>query len=146
MSLQLLGFGLAGIMRRFLVKPVAMFWPGCLSQIAMFVGFHEKVDENQPFSKYRMSRYKFFWLAAVGFFVYTWIPEFFIPVLQGVALLCIISKNRILNFLGSFSQSKGPGIGAITFDLAIVGSGSLVVPFYASVQAALSAMYFLIML
>ena len=60
MSLQLLGFGLAGMMRRFLVKPAAMYWPSTLSTVAMFVGFHENEWQNEPFSKYRMSRYKFF--------------------------------------------------------------------------------------
>lgn len=140
MSLQLLGFGLAGMMRRFLVKPAAMFWPSTLSSVAMFIGFHEKVDETQPFSKYRMSRYKFFWLAVAAFFVYTWLPEFFIPILQGVAVICLFSSNKIARFLSSFSRGEGPGVLALTFDWCYIGGGILTIPFYALLQNVLSSM------
>ena len=140
MSVQLIGFGLAGIMRRFLVKPASMYWPGILSQVALFVGFHEKVDDDEPFSKYRMSRFKFFWLVAFAFFVYTWIPEYFFTVLQSFSVICFLTSNKAARFLASSSRSNGIGLFSFTLDWIYIGGGALTSPFYASVQFALSNM------
>ena len=145
MSVQLIGFGLAGIMRRFLVKPAAMYWPGILSQVALFVGFHENAAHDEPFSKYRMSRFKFFWVVAFVFFVYTWIPEFFSPVLQSFSILCLLTSNKVTRFLASSSRGNGIGVGSLTLDWVYIGGGNLTAPFYASLQFALSNMYIFIM-
>lgn len=37
---QFVGYGIAGISRRFLVKPVSMLWPQVLPNVAMFTAFH----------------------------------------------------------------------------------------------------------
>jgi hypothetical protein len=140
MSVQLIGFGLAGIMRRFLVKPAAMYWPGILSQVALFVGFHERTEHDEPFSKYRMSRFKFFWIVTFVFFVYTWIPEFFFPVLQSFSVICLLTSNKMARFLSSSSRSNGMGMFALTLDWVYIGGSTLTAPFYASVQFALSKM------
>lgn len=140
MSVQLIGFGLAGIMRRFLVKPAAMYWPGILSQVALFVGFHEKVEIDEPFAKYRMSRFKFFWIVAFVFFVYTWIPEFFFTVLQSFSVICLLTSNKAARFLASSSRTNGTGLMSLTMDWIYIGGGALTAPFYASVQSALSNM------
>ena len=140
MSLQLLGFGLAGMVRRFLVKPPAMYWPNSLSTVAMFVGFHENVNENEPFSRYPMSRYKFFWMAVAGFFIYTWIPQFFMNVLQAFSIICLLTSNKAARFLTSVSPGKGVGIMGMTLDWIYIGGGSLTAPFYATLQSSISAL------
>jgi hypothetical protein len=137
MSVQLIGFGMAGVLRRFLVKPMAMFWPSILSQVALYVGFHEKEDDK---SKFRLSRFQFFWIFVGVFFVYTWIPQFFITVLQSVALLCFVTQNSWARFFGSSTPLRGMGIGAISFDWYYIGGAQLTTPFYASVQYAVSNM------
>ncbi len=140
MSVQLIGFGLAGILRRFLVKPAAMYWPSMLSQVALFVGFHEKEDDSDD-GQYRLSRFKFFWIGVAVFFVYTWLPEYFMTILQTVSLLCFITNNPMARFLASANSDEGVGIGAITFDWYYVGGGVLTTPFWASLQFAISNMY-----
>lgn len=37
---QFVGYGIAGICRRFLVKPASMLWPQVLPSVAMFTAFH----------------------------------------------------------------------------------------------------------
>ena len=140
MSVQLIGFGLAGIMRRFLVKPAAMFWPSILSQVALFVGFHEKVEEIEPFARYRMSRYKFFWIATLAVFIYSWIPEYFVPILQSFSIICLVTSNKVARFLSSTDLNHGVGIMSLTADFYYAGGTYLTSPFYASVQFALSNM------
>jgi hypothetical protein len=138
LSLQLIGFGLAGIMRRFLVSPKSMYWPSILSQVALFVGFHETHREKTQSSKYTLSRYKFFWLTVAIFFTYTWIPQYFVSTTQSVSILCLLSSNDWLRFFGSSSSGRGVGIGALSLDWYFVGGATLTAPFYASLQYAIS--------
>ena len=96
LSSQFIGFGMAGIMRRFLIKPAAMLWPTCLSDVALFVGFHEKsTDANQ------LSRFKMFWWGLLGMFIYSWFPMYISPALQSIPVLCFITSNSKLRFLAS---------------------------------------------
>ena len=140
MSVQLIGFGLAGILRRFLVKPASMYWPSNLSQVALFVGFHEKVDETEIFSRYKLSRYKFFWMSAFAVFVYSWIPQYFMTVLQSFSIICLLTSNNVARFLSSTGESAGPGIFSLTADFYYAGGQYLTTPFYASLQFAISNM------
>ena len=55
MATQFIGYGIAGISRRYLVKPSAMMWPGVLPQVALLNSFHEKNAVTS--TKYPMSRY-----------------------------------------------------------------------------------------
>ncbi|CAF4829451.1 unnamed protein product, partial [Rotaria socialis] len=45
LSSQTLGYGMAGIMRKFVVRPAAMIWPGNLPTCALFRVLHD--DENE---------------------------------------------------------------------------------------------------
>ncbi len=96
MTSQFIGFGMAGIMRRFLIKPSAMLWPSCLSDVALFVGFHEQTNENTS-----ISRFKMFWWGMLAMFLYSWFPLYISPVLQSISILCFITSNTKLRFLAS---------------------------------------------
>ncbi|KAJ3169035.1 hypothetical protein HK101_011578 [Irineochytrium annulatum] len=49
---QIFGYGMAGLCRRYLVRPAAMLWPSNLSIIAMLNSFHTNADTDV----YKMSR------------------------------------------------------------------------------------------
>ncbi|KAJ3141976.1 hypothetical protein HK100_004457 [Physocladia obscura] len=140
---QFIGYGLSGLTRRFLVKPTAMWWPGNLSAIAIFSSFH-KVDLPVEGERYKISRYVVFWFAFAGMFVYTWLPEFFMPVLQTVSTLCLfagvgINSSGTPNVAGKMttfnavisSTTNGVGMLGMTFDWNYVGSAYLTSPFWA---------------
>lgn len=143
---QLLGFGVAGLFRRFLVRPTAMLWPGALAQVAFFNAFHETKeldDLNKGYSS-RFSRYQMFWLAFGCMFAYSWIPSFFAPSLLFFATLCIIpGLPRNVRFLGSGSRGLGPGIAAATFDWTAINKLSLCYnPFWTTLNFAFGAFFF----
>ena len=116
MSSQFIGFGMAGIMRRFLIRPAAMLWPSCLSVVALFVGFHEKKSQTAS-----ISRFKMFWWGALGMFVYSWLPLYISPVLQSISVLCFITSNPKLRFLASGwpipAGYGGVGLGALSVNI-----------------------------
>jgi len=95
-----------------------MLWPAALSQVAFFNAFHETKeldDINQSYGS--ISRFKAFWIAFAGMFIWTWFPAFFAQGLSFVALLCLIpNASRNVRFLGSGSNKVGPGILSLTFD------------------------------
>lgn len=71
-GINFVGYGLAGLTRRFLVYPSAAVWPASLSIVALNKAFH--TDENEsvrgPFNRnYKLSRQKFFFLAFTAMFV-----------------------------------------------------------------------------
>ncbi|KAJ3270066.1 hypothetical protein HDV01_000560 [Terramyces sp. JEL0728] len=122
LTTQLLGYGVAGALRRFLIKPTAMLWPGALSQVAFFNSFHESKSLDSPDSQYyhSMSRYTAFWMAFVFMFIYEWIPAYFAPTLATVSVLCLISKSKTARFLGSAGSQRGPGILSFSLDWTLI--------------------------
>ena len=66
------GYGLAGLTRRFLVYPAAAVWPSSLVTIALNRAFHTETNEPVPgpFGRmYKMSQQKFFLLAFTAMFL-----------------------------------------------------------------------------
>ena len=58
LSVQLLGYGIAGITRRFLVYPASCIWPSNMGTIALNRAFHK--DKNLPANGWKISRLRFF--------------------------------------------------------------------------------------
>ncbi|KAH6567912.1 hypothetical protein BASA60_008861 [Batrachochytrium salamandrivorans] len=44
---QMIGYGLSGMTRRFLVRPAAIYWPTALSTVALFVAFHDTEESEE---------------------------------------------------------------------------------------------------
>jgi hypothetical protein len=61
LAAQLMGYGLAGITRRFLIYPANMIWYFVLSQMSMNRAFIENI--NIPANGWKASKFKFFWIA-----------------------------------------------------------------------------------
>ncbi|XP_051124127.1 oligopeptide transporter 4-like [Andrographis paniculata] len=123
---QVLGYGWAGILKKYVVEPAEMWWPSSLVQVSLFRALHEKDS-----SKY--SRARFFMIALACSFSWYVVPGYLFQTLSSLSLLCLIfPKSVIAQQIGSGMQ--GLGVSSITFDWAVVASflGSpLVSPFFA---------------
>ncbi|KAI9593424.1 OPT oligopeptide transporter protein-domain-containing protein [Syncephalis fuscata] len=132
---QCLGYGLAGVCRRFLVRPAAMIWPANLVNIALFRTLHEEtsITRNGETSTHGPTRIRFFTIAATCSFVYYFLPGFLAPFLTTVSLMCyIFPNNKLLSQVGS--GSRGLGFLAFTLDWNTVVSfllSPLITPFWA---------------
>ncbi|KAG5980805.1 hypothetical protein E4U43_006699 [Claviceps pusilla] len=121
-STQAMGFGIAGIARRFLVWPASMVWPANLVTCAVMHALH-KHEGTEPASTngWAISRYRFFLLVSVATFFYQWVPEVMAPFLQYFTFACWIAPDNVLvNQL--FGHVSGLGILPITFDWLGVSS------------------------
>ncbi|KAH7136264.1 OPT oligopeptide transporter protein-domain-containing protein [Dactylonectria macrodidyma] len=79
LSAQLLGFGLAGLARRFLVYPGWAIWFFVLSQSAMNKAFVTNI--NLPANGWKISQLRFFAIVFLGAWCYYWIPGIMFPTL-----------------------------------------------------------------
>jgi hypothetical protein len=76
------GYGMAGIIRRFLVNPTYAVWPTSLVTIALNKALHVGNDSSPvlgPFGKvFTASRMKRFLVAFGAMFVYFWVRDWFV--------------------------------------------------------------------
>ncbi|KAG0267865.1 hypothetical protein DFQ27_008045 [Actinomortierella ambigua] len=131
---QMVGYGMAGVLRRYLVYPSAMIWPANLVQVALFNTLHKEEDLEPG----QWSRYKFFLVAAVGMFCYTWLPGYIFPVLATFSWICWLNKDSILH--AQVFGPSGMAVGVLAFDwntiVAFLGS-PLIVPWWAIANIAI---------
>ncbi|KAG0197896.1 hypothetical protein BGX28_008616 [Mortierella sp. GBA30] len=128
---QMLGYGMAGVLRRYLVYPAAMIWPANLVQVALFNTLHK--DEDLPPGEW--SRFKFFLVATFAMFCYQWIPGFLFPVISSIAWICWIKPDNLV--LSQLTGAGGLGIGAISLDwnnIVAFLQSPLIVPWWAQVN------------
>ncbi|WCJ32637.1 oligopeptide transporter [Euphorbia peplus] len=131
---QVLGFGWAGVFRRYLVEPAAMWWPQNLVQVSLFRALHEKEKRQSG----RLTRNQFFIVAFICSFAYYVFPGYLLEKLTSLSWICWIFPASILaHQLGS--GLHGLGIGSIGFDWATVSSylGSpMASPWFATANVA----------
>ncbi|KAF8035443.1 hypothetical protein BT93_C1463 [Corymbia citriodora subsp. variegata] len=131
---QVLGFGWAGMFRRYLVEPAAMWWPQNLVQVSLFRALHEK--EQRP--KGGLTRNQFFLMAFICSFSYYVFPGYLFPMLTSLSWICwIFPASVVAHQLGS--GLHGLGIGAIGLDWSSMSSylGSpLASPWFATANIA----------
>ncbi|PPR85427.1 hypothetical protein GOBAR_AA35255 [Gossypium barbadense] len=163
---QVLGFGWAGIFRRYLVEPAAMWWPQNLVQVSLFrfksmrlphttqdllplvisaksnyapaKAAIEALHEKEERAKGRLTRNQFFLIAFTCSFAYYVLPGYLFPTLSSLSWICWVFPTSILaHQLGS--GLHGLGIGAIGFDWSSISAylGSpLASPWFATVNIA----------
>ncbi|XP_023879984.2 oligopeptide transporter 7 [Quercus suber] len=131
---QVLGFGWAGIFRRYLVEPAAMWWPANLVQVSLFRALHEK--EKRP--KGGLTRTQFFLIAFICSFAYYVFPGYLFEMLTSLSWICWIFPTSVLaQQLGS--GLYGLGIATVGLDWSTISAylGSpLASPWFATANVA----------
>ncbi|KAF1921156.1 OPT oligopeptide transporter protein-domain-containing protein [Ampelomyces quisqualis] len=133
LSTQILGYSLAGLTRRYLVRPSGMVWPATLVSTAMFTALHKEV--NKPADGWKISPRKFFgriFMAGVAFY---FLPGLLFPALSSFNVITWFAPRSVIvaNLFGTVS---GLGLFPVTFDwaqIAYIGS-PLVTPFWAAMN------------
>lgn len=117
---QLIGYGLAGIMRRFLVYPTYAVYPHIVPQIQLFDALHR--GKAAVLQKKRLN---FFWCIFIGIFVWEWFPEYIAPTLTGISIWCLAFQKSawVTRIFGGAAGNEGLGLFSLCFDWAYIGSG-----------------------
>ncbi|KAK3007150.1 hypothetical protein RJ639_017230 [Escallonia herrerae] len=112
---QMLGYGWAGVFRKFLVDSPYMWWPSNLVQVSLFRALHE--DEIRP--KGGLTRLQFFLMVLVASFSYYTVPNYLFPSITALSVVCWIWKDSVTaHQIGS--GLHGLGIGSFALDWSTV--------------------------
>ncbi|KAF3902159.1 hypothetical protein ABW21_db0205880 [Orbilia brochopaga] len=149
LSSQCLGFGLAGICRRFLVWPAAMIWPSNLVNTSLFYALHDHSKPDPTTTNgWTISRYRFFLFMLLGSFVWYWIPGWLFQALSVFAFPTFIAPNNVIvNQL--FGGWTGVSLIPITFDWTQIAGyiGSpLIPPWHAIGNTVFGTVFFYVLI
>lgn len=114
-STQAMGFGIAGVARRFLIWPSSVVWPATLVTCAVMFSLHNHQPTDPAAANgWQIGRYAFFLLVAGGCFLWEWIPQVFAQFLSIFNFACWIAPNNVVvnQVLGT-----NTGLGLIPFSL-----------------------------
>jgi OPT family small oligopeptide transporter len=149
LSTQCLGFGLAGSVRKFLVEPAAMIWPGALVNVGFMYALHDhsRADPSTT-NGWSVSRYKWFMIMMAVMFVWSWFPDFIIPAFSYFAWVTWAKPNNVIvNQL--FGQQTGVSLGfpftGFTLDWAQINSfynSPLLAPWHALANTGVGIVFF----
>ncbi|KAK4705116.1 hypothetical protein P7C70_g1089, partial [Phenoliferia sp. Uapishka_3] len=137
LATQMLGFGVAGLARRFLVYPPSMIWPSNLATIALNKSFHDMT--NKPANGWTITRIRFFTYVFTAYALYFVLPDAIMQFLSYFNWMCWISPNNVRLALITGSVS-GLGINPwTTFDWNVLISlcDPIITPLYAVINLAL---------
>lgn len=135
------GYGLAGMARRFIVYPSFCVWPASLSTLALNKAFHTD-DSNPlpgPFKRfYYMSRMRFFLQSFGAMFIWYWFPAYIFQALQYFNWMAWIAPNNV-KYTALVGVENGLGLNPWpTFDFNFANSLyiPLVLPFFVNASQA----------
>ncbi|KAH8884906.1 OPT superfamily oligopeptide transporter [Thozetella sp. PMI_491] len=114
---QLLGYGIAGLLRGILVQPSKMLWPINIPVNSLLETLHRDKAETAK-------RLRVFLIIFFVMFFYEIIPEWIFPLLQGVSIFCLAQKHSLVftNLFGGSSGNEGLGFLSISFDWQYIAS------------------------
>ncbi|OJJ43612.1 hypothetical protein ASPZODRAFT_154463 [Penicilliopsis zonata CBS 506.65] len=128
LSSQMIGFGIAGLLRDVIVRPTKMIWPMTLPISSLLESMHK----DKATAKARL---RIFYIFFFALFFWTIFPEYIFPVLEGVSIFCLADQNNLVitNLFGGASGNEGLGFLSFCFDWNYIASlGSpLWLPLYA---------------
>ncbi|KAI1488116.1 OPT oligopeptide transporter protein-domain-containing protein [Biscogniauxia mediterranea] len=148
-STQSLGYGIAGMMRRFLVYPASMIWPGNLVAVTLMNAMYEGHQAADPtIIGGSMPRYRWFGIVTAVSALYYFIPGYFAQFLSVFAFATWMApKNPVVNQL--FGGTTGLSLLPITFDWTQIAGyiGSpLIPPWHAMANTLIGVVVFFIFL
>lgn len=131
LATQLVGYGIAGLYRNFLVYPTSMIWPNKLPIVSLLkTSWNESPEEG-----YKQLRWFFIVFGIV--FVYEFIPQYMFPLLGGFSIFCIAKQDSVLfqRLFGGTSVNEGLGLFSFSLDWQyLYNAGALYTPFWAQLN------------
>ncbi|KAL4253651.1 oligopeptide OPT transporter family protein [Abortiporus biennis] len=117
---QMLGYGIAGLLRTLLVYPTYAFYPTYISVVNLLQSLHFGGALNHR-------RRKFFWIAFGAIFFWEWIPQYPFPLLTAFSVICLIDNGRstfVRNLFGAGSSNEGIGLLSFSTSWTLITQGN----------------------
>lgn len=138
LSSNLMGFGLAGVFRTFLVYPSEYIWFNVLPNLALSRTLTEEVNvKRENANGWKLRGWEWFWIVAWLEFGWYWICDFLFGFLTYFDWMTAIAPNNLDNV--SITSTWNSGLAFLnpvpTFDPALTGGlPGIVMPFFSNVN------------
>ncbi|KAI8635988.1 OPT family small oligopeptide transporter [Parasitella parasitica] len=111
LATQMVGYGISGQLRSFLVYPTNMIWPTSLPTVSLL----RTLNSDKQESRWRT---RFFFIVFGCVFVYEFIPQYMMPILGGISIMCLAKNDSVWvqRLFGGLSVNEGLGILQLSFD------------------------------
>jgi OPT family small oligopeptide transporter len=120
LSTQAMGFGMAGLLRRFLVWPAAMVWPATLITCTIMDSLHDhRTSDPSKTNGWSIGRYRFFLIVAGSAFLWHWVPFVIAPFLSYLGNFPTWAAPNNIAVNQVFGGVHGLGIIPLTLDWTI---------------------------
>ncbi|KAJ7238967.1 OPT-domain-containing protein [Mycena rebaudengoi] len=140
LSTNFIGYGLAGLTRRFLVYPALAIWPTNLSMIALNRAFH--AEKNPIANGWKTTRMRWFLYCFCSMFIYFWFPNFIFQALSYFNWMTWIAPNNV-HLAAITGNVSGLGFNPLpTFDWNqfVVQVDPLIYPFFSTFNTFLGTL------
>ncbi|KAG0263989.1 hypothetical protein DFQ27_001522 [Actinomortierella ambigua] len=137
---QCVGYGMAGLMRKYVVYPAEMVWWQNLIQVSFYNTMHNTDDYKKVRLIFGWTRMKFFWIVCAITFFYQFIPQWMFPLLMYFDWVCWI-KPFDRNIWAIFSSAQGGGAFALSFDWTSIQGQSMYYPLYSQLCTYLGMIF-----
>ena len=133
LSTNFIGYGLAGLTRRFLVYPSQAVWPTNLATMALIRAFH--TESNNVVNGWAVSRMRWFMYCFTAMFIYFWFPGYIIQAMSYFNWITWISpKNvKLAAIAGSVTGLGLSPLPTLDWNQLVAISDPLINPFVVSV-------------
>jgi OPT family oligopeptide transporter len=118
LSAQMLGYGVAGILRKTLVYPTKMLYPAQLPVATLLETLHKDKETSA-------ARMKYFYVSFAILFCWQAFPSYIMPLLGGISLFCLTNRTSLFatNLFGGSMANEGLGVLSISLDWQMIGGG-----------------------
>ncbi|ETW80571.1 oligopeptide transporter [Heterobasidion irregulare TC 32-1] len=117
---QMIGYGIAGLLRNLLVYPTYAFYPLYISVVNLLQSLHFEGMLNHKKRRY-------FWIVFTAIFLWEWIPQYPFPLMSAISVICLISNGRstfIRNLFGAGSSNEGIGLLSFSTSWTLITQGN----------------------
>ncbi|KAK9464999.1 OPT oligopeptide transporter protein-domain-containing protein [Lipomyces arxii] len=140
-STQFFGFGLAGLLRRWVVYPAKAIWPSLLPTLMLNRTLLQP-ENGRSIHGWTMTKYKFFFIVLGCTLVYNWLPGYLFTALSTFNWMTWIApQNKNLAIITG--SVMGLGFNPFTtFDWGVINTSTpLQVPFFASLNQYIGMLF-----
>lgn len=117
---QMIGYGIAGVLRTLLVYPTYAFYPTYISVVNLLQSLHYGGVLNAK-------RRRYFWMVFAAIFFWEWIPQYPFPLLTAFSIICLADNGRhpfVRNLFGAGSSNEGIGLFSFSTSWTLITQGS----------------------
>ncbi|KZT33595.1 OPT superfamily oligopeptide transporter [Sistotremastrum suecicum HHB10207 ss-3] len=119
-STQMIGYGIAGLLRTLLVYPTYAFYPSNISVVNLLQSLHWGGLLNHKKRRY-------FWIVFCAIFFWEWIPQYPFPLLTAISIICLADNGRhtfVRNLFGAGSSNEGIGLFSFSTSWTLITQGN----------------------